>query len=99
MRFYFPSRALAAICPLTLATLLRLSTNAATPEPPADAKGSPLENSDVKVFSTARYPDLYKPWTKKAPADVTGTGVIIEGKRILTSAHIVLYASQVQIQA
>ena len=30
---------------------------------------------------------------------MTGSGVVIEGKRILTNAHVVLYASQVQIQA
>jgi len=63
-----------------------------------DAK-TPLEDSVVKIFSTARLPDLYKPWTKQAPRESTGTGVIIEGKRILTNAHVVLYASQVQVQA
>jgi len=30
---------------------------------------------------------------------VTGSGAIIEGDRILTNAHVVLYASQVEIQA
>ena len=30
---------------------------------------------------------------------ITGSGVVIEGKRILTNAHVVNYASQVQIQA
>jgi S1-C subfamily serine protease len=58
-----------------------------------------VENSVVKIFATARYPDPYKPWTKQAPREGTGTGVIIEGKRILTNAHVVLYASQVQVQA
>ena len=53
----------------------------------------------VKVFSTVRYPDPYKPWAKEAPADVTASGIVIEGKRILTNAHVVLYASQVQVQA
>src|SRR5207248_8881833 len=33
------------------------------------------------------------------PRGATGTGVIVEGKRILTNAHVVLYASQVQVQA
>jgi S1-C subfamily serine protease len=42
---------------------------------------------------------VYKPWTKDSPSDATGTGVVIEGKRILTCAHVVLYASQVQVQA
>jgi S1-C subfamily serine protease len=58
-----------------------------------------IENSVVKVFSTMRYPDPFKPWTKQAPTEVTGSGVVIEGKRILTNAHVVLYASQVQVQA
>jgi S1-C subfamily serine protease len=62
-------------------------------QPPA------LENSVVKIFSTMRYPDTFKPWTKQAPSDATASGVVIEGRRILTNAHAVLYASQVQVQA
>jgi S1-C subfamily serine protease len=53
----------------------------------------------VKVFSTVRYPDPYKPWTKQSPEEQTGSGVVIKGKRLLTNAHVVNYASQVQIQA
>ena len=67
--------------------------------PEAAAQTPTVENSVVKIFATARYPDPYKPWTKQAPREGTGTGVIIEGKRILTNAHVVLYASQVQVQA
>ncbi|MEN9637876.1 MAG: hypothetical protein RL077_6280 [Verrucomicrobiota bacterium] len=67
--------------------------------PEAAAQTPAVENSVVKIFATARYPDPYKPWTKQAPREGTGTGVIIEGKRILTNAHVVLYASQVQVQA
>ena len=58
-----------------------------------------IENAVVKVFSTLRAPDPSKPWAKAAPQDITGSGVVIEGKRILTNAHVVGYASQVQIQA
>jgi S1-C subfamily serine protease len=66
----------------------------------ADADRAPaIENSVVKVFATMRYPDPFKPWTKQAPSEVTASGVVIEGRRILTNAHVVLYASQVQIQA
>ncbi len=43
--------------------------------------------------------DLGRPWTKQSPTEVTGSGVIVEGRRILTNAHVVLYASQVQVQA
>jgi S1-C subfamily serine protease len=72
---------------------------AAATNAPVEAKADAVANSVVKVFSTMRYPDVYKPWTKESPSDATGTGVVIEGKRILTCAHVVLYASQVQIQA
>src|SRR6202167_33084 len=66
----------------------------------AEAGQAPaIENSVVKVFATMRYPDPFKPWTKQAPSEVSGSGVVIEGKRILTNAHVVLYATQVQIQA
>src|ERR1700729_3472164 len=65
----------------------------ASSEPPA------IENSVVKIFATMRYPDPFKPWTKQAPTEVSASGVVIEGKRILTNAHVVLYATQVQVQA
>jgi S1-C subfamily serine protease len=58
-----------------------------------------VENSVVKIFSTVRYPNPYQPWTKEPPEDISGSGVVIEGKRILTNAHVVNYASDVQIQA
>jgi S1-C subfamily serine protease len=60
---------------------------------------SNVANAVVKVFSTMRHPDPYRPWTKQAPTEATASGVVIKGKRILTNAHAVLYASQVQVQA
>jgi len=79
------------------ATATSLSWGAAPHEQSADPAS--IETSVVKVFSTMRYPDPFKPWTKQAPAEATGSGVVIEGRRILTNAHVVLYASQVQVQA
>jgi len=73
------------------------TTNSAVAAAPAAAGG--VENSVVKIFSTMRFPDPYRPWTKESPTDETGTGVVIKGKRILTNAHVVNYASQIQIQA
>jgi len=77
------------------ATAATAASASATTKPRSDA----VANSVVKVFSTVRYPDFYRPWTKESPSDITGSGVVIEGKRILTCAHMVLYASQVQVQA
>ena len=79
---------------------LVLSAGVAFAARPAEPTAPPaLENSVVKIFSTMRYPDALKPWTKQAPSEATGSGVVIEGRRILTNAHVVLYASQVQVQA
>jgi hypothetical protein len=54
---------------------------------PVAAVPANVENAVVKVFSTPRYPDPFKPWTKSSPSEVTASGVVIEGKRILTNAH------------
>jgi S1-C subfamily serine protease len=66
------------------------------------AQGAPapgaVENAVVKIFSTLRNPDPVKPWARQEPTEITGSGVVIDGRRILTNAHMVLYASQVQVQ-
>ena len=73
---------------------------------PAQAQSAPaaqssalIESSVVRIFSTARQPDLYRPWNKAAPTESTGSGVVIEGNRILTNAHVVNYASKVEVRA
>jgi S1-C subfamily serine protease len=72
---------------------------AATTEPSKEKPSAALESSLVKVFATVRNPDPYRPWTKQAPSEVSGSGVVIDGKRILTNAHVVSYAGQIQVQA
>ena len=57
-----------------------------------------IEPSVVKLNVTKREPDFFRPWTKAAPDKVSGSGVVIDGKRILTNAHVVMYASQVFVQ-
>ena len=64
-----------------------------------DAPSNQVSNAVVKIFSTVRYADPFKPWAKQGPQDITGSGVVIEGRRILTNAHVVLNASQIDIQA
>jgi S1-C subfamily serine protease len=78
--------------------LLSVSSHALAAKAPEEAISHEAESAVVKVFSTMRRPDVAKPWAKQAPAEATGSGVIIEGHRILTNAHVVAYASQVQVQ-
>jgi S1-C subfamily serine protease len=92
---------IAAVVVLATASLV---AHAQVPAPAASTSAAPvaapaIENAVLKVFSTLRGPDAFKPWSKAGPQEVTGSGVVIEGKRILTNAHVVGYASQVQVQA
>src|ERR671911_1897904 len=52
----------------------------------------------VKIHAVHHTPDVLRPWTKNSPQQVKGSGVVIEGKRILTNAHVVRYASQLYVQ-
>lgn len=57
-----------------------------------------LRSSVVKIESTHRFPDLFRPWTKSQPRKSQGSGVIIDGNLILTNAHVVRYARQIYVQ-
>jgi S1-C subfamily serine protease len=57
------------------------------------------DDSVVRVFASLRLPNPLRPWAKQNPVDTMGTGVIIDGKTILTNAHVVLYAGEVFVQA
>jgi S1-C subfamily serine protease len=52
----------------------------------------------VRIHVVQHTPDVLRPWTKNSPQQVKGSGVVIEGKRILTNAHVVRYASQIYVQ-
>ncbi len=57
-----------------------------------------VENSIVKVYTTAAEPDYFTPWRLLTPSQSTGSGSVISGNRILTNAHVVANASYVQVQ-
>jgi S1-C subfamily serine protease len=78
-----------------LALALPLLAASAAAEDKADKD---VRRSVVQVFATQRVPSVLKPWQKQSPREVAGSGVVIDGKRILTNAHLVLYASQVYVQ-
>ncbi len=65
----------------------------------SDAQESKIRESVVKISATMRYPDMTHPWAKHSPQEASGTGVVIDGKRILTNAHVVLYASQLFVES
>ncbi|MBN1906420.1 MAG: trypsin-like peptidase domain-containing protein [Deltaproteobacteria bacterium] len=63
----------------------------------ADAQQE-IEKSVVKIYTNQRRPDVFNPWSKMPANEISGTGVVITGNRILTNAHVVMYASQVYVQ-
>ncbi|NQW95132.1 MAG: trypsin-like peptidase domain-containing protein, partial [Polaromonas sp.] len=86
--------------PAVLASALIASALPAQAQTAAQVpRSAELESAVVRIFSTSRQPDVYRPWNKAAPAESTGSGVVIEGNRILTNAHVVNYASKVEVRA
>jgi S1-C subfamily serine protease len=69
---------------------------AAEAPPPTETA---IRESVVKISATMRSPEILRPWTKQSPREASGTGVVIEGKRILTNAHVVLHASQLFVES
>jgi S1-C subfamily serine protease len=57
------------------------------------------EDSVVRVIASPTLPDPVRPWAKVNANEGGGTGVIIDGNRILTNAHVVLYSPEVHVQA
>ena len=62
------------------------------------AAAADVGDSVVKLSVTQREPDFFRPWTKASPSKISGSGVVIAGPRILTNAHVVMYASEVFVQ-
>ncbi len=54
--------------------------------------------SVVKVFTTAQYVDFYEPWKPGSQFQMQGSGCIIPGERILTTAHLVNKWNYIEVQ-
>lgn len=90
MRIHFPTRLVLSLVSISIATCV---------SPSAAADDSiQIRDSVVKIFTTYRAPDFESPWTKITPQEISGTGFVIEGNRILTNAHVVEMASQIFVQ-
>ncbi|MGE3821914.1 MAG: serine protease, partial [Isosphaeraceae bacterium] len=64
---------------------------------PVPTRAAGPENSVVRIFATVRLPNPLRPWARQNAIDTSGTGVVIEGNRVLTSAHLVLYATEITV--
>ncbi len=57
-----------------------------------------VEDSIIKIYTTQAAPDYFVPWRLLNPRQSSGSGVLIDDKRILTNAHVIADASYVQAQ-
>ncbi|SHF24929.1 serine protease, S1-C subfamily, contains C-terminal PDZ domain [Microbulbifer donghaiensis] len=80
---------------LALTLLLLLTAQAAS----ADSREhEQLKRSIIKIYTTAAAPDYFNPWALLNPKQLSGSGAVISGKRILTNAHVVANGSFIQVQ-
>ena len=78
----------------------------AGPEPARGRPGPPTSRARARSASRSSRsprrcatPTSSAPGPSRARGEASGTGVVIEGKRILTNAHVVLYASQLFVES
>lgn len=83
------------LCPLAVIGLWAVTVVVPALAESAAADVRPLV---VKIHTTQRFPDVFKPWTQLEAQKVSGSGVIIPGKRILTNAHVVRNATEIYVQ-
>lgn len=70
----------------------------ADPRGCAAASMSAIRSSVVKIHATFQVDDYAMPWQAERPMSGTGSGFIIEKKRILTNAHVISNARFLQVQ-
>lgn len=79
---------------LALSLLLLLTIQSAS----ADSEHEQLKRSIIKIYTTAAAPDYFNPWALLNAQQLSGSGAVIDGKRILTNAHVVANGSFLQVQ-
>ena len=90
---------LAALVAVHPAAHGQVLTEAGAPaQPPVQPPAEDVRASVVKIHTTSRFPNLFQPWRKEGPQESSGTGAVIAGRRIITNAHVVRYASRVYVQ-
>lgn len=84
-----------------LFTLFALLLPALLLADPASAQPTPspglIPNGIVKVRAIHSHPDYESPWQSKPAHTVTGSGVVIDGNRILTNAHVTQHETMIEV--
>src|SRR5262249_14979148 len=93
--FPTPQQGLVAMnsCTLLLGLLALHAAPPTAPAPPARPA-----HSVVELISSVRIPNRSRSELRQQAQAVVATGVVIDGNRILTNAHVVEYATEVFVQ-
>ena len=57
-----------------------------------------VRDSIVKIYCVQNRPDYENPWNMSGPVMTGGSGCVIDGKRILTNAHVVSDSTYIQVR-
>lgn len=57
-----------------------------------------FKSSVIKIFCSYSLPDYRVPWQTKQNGRAIGSGAVISGNRILTSAHVVEHATYIEVK-
>ncbi|MCA9218131.1 MAG: serine protease, partial [Planctomycetales bacterium] len=77
---------------------IQLTSHADEATSAEDSSEADVRDAVVKVHVSQRSPDFIRPWTKGRSRQTSGSGAVISENRILTNAHVVLYADRVHVQ-
>ena len=55
-----------------------------------------VKDAIVKIYTVQAPPDYIRPWNTTGPNQLTGSGCIIKGRKILTNAHVVSDSTFIQ---
>lgn len=64
----------------------------------AEARTQDVQNAVVKVYTVHSVPDYSMPWASRRNFSSTGSGAVIQGKRILTNAHVIHDGTMIQVR-
>ncbi len=64
----------------------------------AEKQETDIKSAVVKIYTVHSKPSYSSPWMMLPPSIVNGTGCIIEGNRVLTTAHIVANQTFIQVK-
>lgn len=65
---------------------------------PVWSKGPDIRRATVRINASMQRPDYFQPWQSAAHESNSGSGIVIEGGRILTNAHVVGDQTYLEVQ-